>query len=384
MEGAVHTEGEPLHNATVYLNNTTIGSITDTLGKFQLNVPAGSYELIVSYVGFTTAQVAFNTNTYSKPFEINLTEDANVLEEVIIKPRHDSLRKYHLIAFRESFFGRSDLARTSHILNENALQFSYDAKANILEAASSVPLKIINEGLGYEIEYDLISFTLSSKALAYLGRTQFKPSKGGKFKQKKWSKKRKEAYLGSKTHFVKSLRTHTLTQDGFMVHQFKRVPNPGRPNDAQLAYARNFIKNYKGAYNFSKDIKIPTTKMDTMMLAVRKSSLPKMVDYLYKKNVPYKDMIHSKGKDSILKFDDYLSIIYTKALEEPNYHQNIFQRNQTKRGPQTSAMVLLTEQAILDPSGDIINPLDVIVDGYWGFTGFAQALPLDYRLPEEN
>jgi len=384
IDGKVITAAGPLQNATVYLNNTTIGSITDKAGNFRLRVPEGTYELIVSYVGFTTHQETFSTNSYIEPFVIELTEDSNVLDEVVLKPRYDSLRKYHLMAFHESFFGRAATAKSCRILNENVLQFDYDARTNVLKAEATAPLKIINESLGYEIEYDLITYTLTTNALAYLGRTKFKEAQGGKAKQKKWIKQRKKAYLGSQHHFVKSLRAHRLKEDGFIVHQFNRIPNPQRPTDAQLNYARKYIKNYKGNYDFSKNIKVPKTKIDSMILAVRKSSLPKTIDQLYKKNVPYKDMMYSVGNDSILKFDNFLSVIYTKALEEPNYHQSPFQRKRKKRGPQTSAVTLLTEQATLDPSGDIINPLDILVDGYWGFTGFAQALPLDYTLPEKE
>ena len=42
---------EPLPNASVFITNTTVGTTTDALGRYQLRIPGeGSYKLMVSYV----------------------------------------------------------------------------------------------------------------------------------------------------------------------------------------------------------------------------------------------------------------------------------------------------------------------------------------------
>ena len=44
---------EALPFANVFLNNTTIGTVTDTNGEFNLDVKeSGNYELVFSYVGY--------------------------------------------------------------------------------------------------------------------------------------------------------------------------------------------------------------------------------------------------------------------------------------------------------------------------------------------
>src|SRR6185369_14591599 len=44
---------EPLPFANVYLNNTTIGTVSNASGEFELkNIPVGSYELIISFIGY--------------------------------------------------------------------------------------------------------------------------------------------------------------------------------------------------------------------------------------------------------------------------------------------------------------------------------------------
>ncbi len=51
--------GEPLPSATVYLVGTGFGASTEITGKYSIrNVPAGSYTLRASYVGYTTADIA--------------------------------------------------------------------------------------------------------------------------------------------------------------------------------------------------------------------------------------------------------------------------------------------------------------------------------------
>ena len=46
--------GSPLPRANVVVRGTAIGTSCDTLGRFTLDLPAGSYTLDFSYLGFYT------------------------------------------------------------------------------------------------------------------------------------------------------------------------------------------------------------------------------------------------------------------------------------------------------------------------------------------
>ena len=46
-------DGEAVVGASVMVQGTTTGTVTDIDGKFSLNVPAGK-KLVVSYIGMTT------------------------------------------------------------------------------------------------------------------------------------------------------------------------------------------------------------------------------------------------------------------------------------------------------------------------------------------
>ena len=47
-------DGQPVIGATVMVKGTTIGTITDTDGKFKINVPANAKNLLISFVGMKT------------------------------------------------------------------------------------------------------------------------------------------------------------------------------------------------------------------------------------------------------------------------------------------------------------------------------------------
>jgi len=61
IRGFVYDEksGEPVIFTNVYLKGTTIGAATDVNGFYSITkIPAGSYVLTVSSLGFDTAQVS--------------------------------------------------------------------------------------------------------------------------------------------------------------------------------------------------------------------------------------------------------------------------------------------------------------------------------------
>jgi TonB-linked SusC/RagA family outer membrane protein len=72
---------EPIIGASVTIKGKPgSGAITDVDGKFSLVAPNMKAVLVISYVGMVTKEV----NVSSKPMAIVLTEDTNVLEEVVV------------------------------------------------------------------------------------------------------------------------------------------------------------------------------------------------------------------------------------------------------------------------------------------------------------
>ncbi len=74
-------DGQPIAGAYVLVNGTTIGTITDAEGKFGIkSVPADAKEIIVTFLGMTTASAPVSAN----PLHIVMQEDSHFLEETIV------------------------------------------------------------------------------------------------------------------------------------------------------------------------------------------------------------------------------------------------------------------------------------------------------------
>ena len=72
--------GEPVIGASVLEKGTTNGTITDFDGNFSLSVAPGA-TLVISYIGYKTSEVQA---TGGKLLNITLTEDSEMLEEVVV------------------------------------------------------------------------------------------------------------------------------------------------------------------------------------------------------------------------------------------------------------------------------------------------------------
>ncbi len=80
----------PLVYAAVGLQNTTIGTTTDSLGNFTLkNVPIGRYDIIVSHIGYSPAMLREIQVTSAKENFLDVTMKAttSTLDEVVIKTK---------------------------------------------------------------------------------------------------------------------------------------------------------------------------------------------------------------------------------------------------------------------------------------------------------
>ena len=78
----VDAQQEAMPGVSVMVKGTSIGTATDALGKFELNVPdASGKTLVFSYLGYRTQEQTIGQNTN---FKIVLEEDAKQLEEVVV------------------------------------------------------------------------------------------------------------------------------------------------------------------------------------------------------------------------------------------------------------------------------------------------------------
>lgn len=81
VSGTVSDEGgEPLIGASILVQGTTTGTITDYEGKYSLEVKKGA-TLVISYTGYSTQSVEVGSET---TINITMATDAEILSEVVV------------------------------------------------------------------------------------------------------------------------------------------------------------------------------------------------------------------------------------------------------------------------------------------------------------
>lgn len=74
-------KGEPLPGVSIVLKNSSTGTITDLNGLFTLNVPDTGAQLVFSFVGYISQEVAIGNQS---SLDIVLQTDSKALEEVVV------------------------------------------------------------------------------------------------------------------------------------------------------------------------------------------------------------------------------------------------------------------------------------------------------------
>ena len=75
----VYENGEPVIGASVQAKGTTLGTISDYDGKFEMEVPETVKTLVISYVGMATQEVPAGKN-----MRITMKENTEVIQEVVV------------------------------------------------------------------------------------------------------------------------------------------------------------------------------------------------------------------------------------------------------------------------------------------------------------
>lgn len=320
---------EPLPGASVFCQNTTLGTITNKQGEFSLNLKAGGYELIISYTGYQTKLIRINSNE-TNSLNIDMSKEDKSMSEVVIKSSNevpDGWQKYGSF-FLDNFIGTTPNAAKCVLQNPEVLKFYFLKKSNKLRVLATDALIINNKALGYNLRYQLDSFVYQYKTdiSLYRGYCLYTEADTTEEVKQKWKSAREKAYFGSKLHFVRSYFDSTLKDNGFMI---------------DLLTENNSLK-----------FEQVTNPYDSSYYAYVDSTNEAEVDYPRK-----------------------FSVTYMKAKPEPEYLKKF---NLPKNvGTQISYIELLNGIAIKE-NGYYYDQKDWINQGYWSWKNLADQLPYDY------
>lgn len=328
--------GEPLHMVNVYLNNTTLGDATDIKGEFIIkNVTPGYYEIIVSIIGYEFFKKRIEIKAAGK----NIFNFEMILEPIIaptLKVEAARPKEWlkHLEKFKKAFLGATPNAKKCEIKNTEYISFSYSDITNVLIAFSHHPLEIINQGLGYKLNIYLVDFKYNelTRNIHYEYNAKFQPLEPKDEKEKKqWQKNRVKAYYGSKRHFMHSLLTQSLEEEGFQMNSALTMDIGHDPFKKKL-YAKDVLSLNNILY------------------------FPEYLEVIYTREVLPKD------------YKEYLK---DNHLQQPEYYQNSWLKLNYLGG------------VVVNKNGSIYDPYNVlIVYGFWTWERVADSLPLDYN-PEQ-
>ena len=320
---------EPLNSASVYCQNTTIGTTTNKEGEFSLQLKSGGYELIISYTGYQTKQIRI-TNTDNRIPDIEMIKEEKSLGEVIIKTSNevkDGWEKYGAF-FLDHFIGTTPNAAKTTLQNPEVLHFYLLKKSNKLRVLATEPLQIQNNALGYNLRYQLDSFIYfyNTNINLYRGFCLYTEMEGEDSLKKVWAANREKAYAGSKLHFMRSYYDSALIEEGFSIDMLDEV------NDKKF----NAVKNV----------------YDTLYYGALDSTLQIEIGYPRK-----------------------ISITYAKRKPEPEY---LKQFKLPKNVSIQISYIDMTDAIAIKENGYYYDQKDLINQGYWSWKNLADQLPYDY------
>jgi hypothetical protein len=328
--------GEPLYFVNVFLSNTTLGCATDKNGVFSIeNIPPSTYELVVSMMGYELqAKTIQLKGPTERKYNFKLKSKPIQAPEITVSAPYPHEWKKNLKNFERLFLGTSHNASRCKIFNPEILDFTFDKTTHVFTATAREPLQIENQALGYRIFLFLEDFSSSDNAsvrFLYKSRFESLPPRDKK-EEERWRGNRLKAYHGSLKHFLVSLVSNRLEEEGF------------------------FVNSIEDLSRIDENIHANRVTADTL-LSPRK--------------------LFSERK---LSFSNYLRVIYEKEEEDQEYIMG----RRHKAHMQTSWLRTNIDSVSIDALGHTDNPYALTTFGYMAWERMAEALPLDYTPPIQS
>ena len=213
---------QALAGASVFCQNTTIGTVSKSDGSFSLKLTNGGYDMVVSYTGYETKVIRIGKgNKENDSLVVELKEQDKSLGEVVVAGSAevaDGWSKYGQF-FLDNFIGTTPNADKCVLENKEAVKFYFYKKRNKLKVKTVQDLIITNNALGYKIKYQLDSFVYeyNTNVSSYTGYPLFEELAGTPEQQETWKQNRLYSYSGSRLHFIRSWYDSTLKEEGFVL-----------------------------------------------------------------------------------------------------------------------------------------------------------------------
>ncbi|RYG53673.1 MAG: carboxypeptidase-like regulatory domain-containing protein [Chitinophagaceae bacterium] len=327
--------GEPLQGASVFAENTTLGTATDDNGNFKLYLPNGGYDVIATFTGYQSESVRVTSSQSSSPINFSMKLKEKELDDVVVVASNevkDGWERYGGFFINE-FIGQTQNSRQCEIKNPEVLKFYYSKRRDRLKVKAEEPLIIENRALGYNIRYSLDSFTheYATQVSFYSGNPLFEEMKTDSLIQQAfWTRAREEAYKGSLLHFMRSLYNKTLKEEGFEV-QF--VITTGGVDRAEK------LQDYYNSLRFTLN--------------------------------------DSTGIATINPFQPNVGVLYMKEKPLPGF--NVLNEKEPSDFQFSILSIAKGEPIMIERNGFYFDQTDITISAYYTWEKVGDQLPYDYR-----
>lgn len=373
---------KPVPFASVFINNSTVGTTTDESGHFSLSrLTPGKHELVVSVLGYEKFFTVI-TVPLEKPLTIALREKSTELSQVTVRAYDKDGWKTWGSLFTETFIGTTANARRTVLKNPKDLRFRHNKAENSLEVFAVAPLKIENKSLGYDLEYHLEIFHIDfrNNTNVYAGYPYFRERKSV---SRNNTRNREATYNASLMKFIRSLYHNTVQKDGYSIRKMVEIRN--REKERVKALRDRYTLKEVDDSGRLVVVSAPAYPPDIYTadsLAHFQAVLrePDSRFSLYKDTIPSQQLVlvDSAGVKKLF-FRDYLYVVNTLHKEEALYLE--YKREKRARAPQTSLLSMMENVPIeIQENGSYFPPLNLFTGDYWGWSNkIADLLPLDYK-----
>lgn len=363
----------PVVSASVFISNTSKGTVTNRQGRFELEVnTVGSYEVVFQSIGYATQVKSINLKSNIDTIQVALQPNANELQEVIVRSAMENGWKKYGDFFLEQFIGKHPAAGYCKIKNKEAVKFNFSKSKNTLTAFATEPLVVENDYLGYNIVYNLtlFEFNYDTQIFIYQGYPLFQEQlKVSKRKREKHLQRRATVYQGSLMHFMRSFYRNKLLESGFEVRRIvspQATPSP-EPAIANTTASLGKMPDY---LKVQKPMVAPKANMRVIQSAILPSdSFGYAVD----------------SNTALLEFPDELHIHFTERTPETAYSPGLIMRQQTRSALNLYGLVSeikfpYKQGVLVYANGSFFNGRFLLTSGYWAWSEkLSTMLPLDYK-----
>jgi len=329
--------GESLPFCNVFINNTTISTVTDIDGKFVLSgLEPGSLEVGFSFMGYVaeTRKVTLNAggsltvNLSMKPFETELSD-------VEIKASRDKNWERELRKFENLFLGIDEAASQTQLLNPWVIDFPTPEEKGAFVASAALPIEIENRFLGYKITFNLNEFFDSPTNYRIVGAARFEElAAASDLEKSTWEKNRADVYRKSPMNMFRSILSGSQEREGFFLYGDKAGGSASRNMRSDIF--ANELGNSVVVYK-ADPLVTPTSP-------------------------PGQYFINLKGRIEI------------------HYQKGFAQANTYKDAPYPISWLEVNgEKVKVRENGMVMNPQDLVFSGDMDRKRISSLLPLDYN-----